>query len=106
MEQTIVSNNKQHKFIKRPVMHLYYNKKGTQEFNGLPTKEPNHVYYRSKNPIDLTSVKTVIFSKSFKKAKTLTELDLFLIDNMPNLENIDFENVKHIDNFNDIFKPV
>ena len=103
-EQTIISNDKNHKLVKKPKLVLYYKKGYATGTNDLKYKEPVNVYYKSKNPIDLGFVKEVVFDKSFKKAKVLTELDIDILTQMPSLEHIDVENVKHVSNFDEIFE--
>ena len=96
-------NGKIRKLVKRKNITLTYDPVGTKEFNGMKLKEPIRVSIKSKFPIDLTSVQEVIFDKTFKKAKKLTDMDTYLLREMPNLRHIDVTNVMHISNYDEHF---
>ena len=97
------NNGKVMRLVKRKKIVLTYDPIGRKEINGMPIKEPIRVSYKSKFPIDLTSVQEVIFDKTFKKAKKLTDMDTYLLREMPNLKHIDVTNVMHVANYDDHF---
>ena len=97
-------NGEVKKLRKRKNITLYYDPVGSKNYNGVELKEPVKVTYRSDYPIDLTSVRYVKFDKSFKKAKFLTDTDMYIFHQLPNFEEIDVTNVRHVSNYYDYFK--